>query len=72
MGLEQSAIVLLRDGGARVSVVVRRRGVDVPELEMGVIGRDLFVVSGAEKAEPMSESVSERTCMRMDGAILGT
>jgi hypothetical protein len=47
IGLEHSAMVLLREGGARVRRVTR----------------------GAEKADPMSERVSERTCMRMEGAI---
>jgi hypothetical protein len=62
MGLEHRAIVLSRDGGARVRPVVRRR--------VGAAGRVLLM--GAEKADPMSESVSERTCMRMDGAMYGT
>jgi hypothetical protein len=57
MGLEHNAIVLLREGGARV----RRRAV-------GTIGKSLSNLIGAEKADPMSESVSHRTCMRIEGA----
>jgi hypothetical protein len=37
----------------------------------GGVGRDLGA-RGTENAEPMSESVSERTCMRNEGAIRGT
>lgn len=37
----------------------------------GGLGRGLKA-SGAENAEPMSDRVSERTCMRSDGAIAGT
>jgi len=61
MGFEHSAIVLLRDGGSRVRRVVRRLG--------GASGSALVQVTGAEKTDPMSESVSERTCMRMLGAM---
>jgi len=64
MGLEHKAIVLSREGGARVRPVVRRLA--------GVTGRDLLWLTGAEKADPMSESVSDRTCMRIEGAIYGT
>ena len=63
MGLLHSAIVLSREGGARVRLVVRRRGVVV------VGGKTENLETGAEKAEPMSESVSERTCMRIEGAM---
>jgi hypothetical protein len=59
MGLEHRAIVLSRDGGARVRPVVRRTARGVP----------LSSFVGAEKAEPMSERVSERTCMRIEGAM---
>jgi hypothetical protein len=31
--------------------------------------RPMFACAGAENAEPMSLSVSERTCMRIDGAM---
>lgn len=65
-GLEHSAIVLSRDGGARVKPVVRRRVV------LKVVGEDLLLDRGAEKAEPMSERVSERTCIRIEGAMEGT
>lgn len=34
----------------------------------GVMGSGLKP-SGAENADPMSESVSERTCMRIEGAM---
>jgi hypothetical protein len=39
--------------------------------DFGGIGRGL-VVSGTENADPMSERVSERTCMRSAGAMAGT
>lgn len=59
MGFEHSAIVLSREGGARVRFVLRRRvGYE------GVVS----TLTEAEKAEPMSDRVSERTCMRMEGA----
>lgn len=38
--------------------------------EEGGVGRGLET-RGTEKAEPMSESVSERTCMRSEGAMAG-
>jgi hypothetical protein len=37
---------------------------------LGAVGTALF--SGTENAEPMSDSVSERTCMRIVGAKCGT
>jgi hypothetical protein len=61
MGFEHSAIVLLREGGSRVRPVVRRL--------RGALGSALLHFTGAEKTEPMSDSVSERTCMRMEGAM---
>jgi hypothetical protein len=61
IGLEHSAIVLLRDGGAKVRLVLGRR--------VGAEGSALFILMGAEKADPMSERVSERTCMRIVGAM---
>lgn len=61
IGFEHRAIVLLRDGGSRVRRVVRRF--------KGASGSALVQFTGAEKTEPMSESVSERTCMRMLGAM---
>jgi hypothetical protein len=64
MGFEHSAIVLLRDGGASVRPVVRRL--------KGASGSILLILMGAENADPMSDSVSERTCMRIEGAIYGT
>lgn len=64
MGLEHSAIVLLRDGGTSVRPVVRRR--------VGASGSALLILMGAEKADPMSERVSERTCIRIEGAMYGT
>jgi hypothetical protein len=57
MGLEHNAMVLLRDGGASV----RHRAA-------GTIGNALSYLIGAEKADPISESVSERTCIRIEGA----
>ena len=63
MGFEHSAIVLSREGGARVRFVLRRR--------VGWVGV-VSTLMGAEKAEPMSERVSERTCMRIEGARYGT
>jgi hypothetical protein len=61
MGLDHNAIELWRDGGARVRLVFRRR--------TGAEGSALFILMGAEKADPMSERVSERTCMRIEGAM---
>lgn len=59
--------VEMRDGGARVSlVVVRDSGLDV-----GGVGRGLLA-RGTEKAEPISDNVSERTCIRSEGAMRGT
>ena len=58
MGFEFRGPMYGRDGGARVS----------PE---GGMGSDLDP-AGAEKADPISESVSTRTFMRMDGARQGT
>ena len=60
IGLLHSAIVLSRLGGARVRFVLRRRGV----YATGV----LSTLTEAENAEPMSDRVSERTCMRIEGA----
>lgn len=71
MGLEQRAMVLLRDGGSRVRRVEGRRARGLRN-ELGVAGEVLPWPIGAEKAEPMSERVSERTCMRMEGAMYGT
>jgi hypothetical protein len=60
-----------RDGGDKVNFV--------PLLDM--VGADFgggggvgsgFGARGTENAEPISDSVSERTCMRKDGAIRGT
>lgn len=60
-GLEVRGPVWRRGGTARLRPrVVRRAG-------SGVEGRALEL-SGAEKAEPISERVSERTCMRIEGA----
>jgi hypothetical protein len=61
MGLEHSAIVLLREGGVSVRPVTR--------LCAGDAGRVLLTLIGAEKADPISERVSERTCMRIEGAM---
>jgi hypothetical protein len=61
MGLEHNAIVLLREGGVSVRRVTR--------LCAGDAGRVLSTLIGAEKADPISERVSERTCMRIEGAI---
>lgn len=63
-GLEFRGPVYCRSDGVRVRpVVVRLTGVMIS----GVAGRG-FVSSGAENAEPISESVSERTCIRIEGA----
>jgi len=71
MGLEHRAMVLLRDGGSRVRRVEGRRARGMRN-ELGVAGDVLPWSIGAEKAEPMSERVSERTCIRMLGAMYGT
>jgi hypothetical protein len=62
IGLLHSAIVLSREGGARVRFVVRRRDVVVG-------GNTEKRLTGAENAEPISDRVSERTCMRIEGAM---
>lgn len=51
-------------------VVVVVGGMRGEEEEVGGVGSG-FVASGTEKAEPMSERVSERTCMRSAGAMAG-
>jgi hypothetical protein len=67
MGFEVKGPGNLRVGGERESFVgARERGVDV-----GGEGRG-WLASGAENADPISESVSERTCIRKDGAMAGT
>ena len=67
MGLELRGPEKVR-GSVRPSLVVdRERGL----VGSGVAGRGLLM-RGAEKAEPMSERVSERTRMRSEGAIAGT
>lgn len=70
MGLESKGPLKVRAGGARVNRVVWRERFPGPGGGGGV-GRG-FDASGTEKAEPMSESVSERTCMRREGAMAGT
>lgn len=65
MGLEVKGPVLERGEGKNFKVDGRGGG------ERLVDGRVVCVwrARGAEKAEPMSERVSERTCMRMAGAM---
>jgi hypothetical protein len=67
IGLEHSAMEFVRDGGASVNPVARRVAGLKPVV--GGVGRALLWPRGAEKAEPMSERVSERTRMRIDGAM---
>ena len=65
MGFEFKGPVWEKEGGASLSpIVARRAGVSAS----GVVGSGLKL-RGAENAEPISERVSERTCMRMDGAM---
>jgi len=65
MGLEVKGPLYKKAGGARLRpAVVRLPGVP----DSGVVGSGLKP-KGAENAEPISESVSERTCIRIDGAI---
>lgn len=60
-GFEVRGPVWRRGGTARLRPkVVRRAG-------SGVEG-SVLELKGAEKAEPISDSVSERTCMRIEGA----
>jgi hypothetical protein len=65
MGLEVKGPVWQKDGGASERPMVARRA---GEPASGVEGSGLKP-RGAENAEPMSESVSERTCIRIDGAM---
>ena len=64
MGFEVKGPVWAKDGGESVSPIVARRGA----VASGVAASGLKP-RGAEKAEPMSERVSERTCIRMEGAM---
>jgi hypothetical protein len=66
-GLEHNAIVLFREGGARVRPVTRRPAGLKPAV--GATGSALLNLIGAENADPMSESVSDRTCIRIEGAM---
>jgi hypothetical protein len=61
MGLESRWPLKVRLGGSRRS----------PDFFAGGLGRGLLT-KGAEKADPMSESVSERTFIRREGAMAGT
>lgn len=70
MGLESRGPLKVREGGASVSLVVCRERRPGPGGGGGG-GRGL-VTSGTEKADPISDNVSERTCMRSEGAIAGT
>ena len=70
MGLESRGPLKVRAGGARVSLVVWRERLLGPGGGGG--GGSGLVASGTEKADPMSERVSERTCMRSEGAMAGT
>ena len=65
MGLDVKGPLYGKAGGARWRPVVAR----LPETsDSGVVGSGLKA-KGAENADPISESVSERTCIRIDGAI---
>lgn len=67
IGLEVNGPVYVRDGGGNsVRAVVALLAAALP-----VVGgvESVLLAKGAENAEPMSESVSERTCMRMEGAM---
>lgn len=44
---------------------------EAPGIMVGGCGSGLLA-RGTEKADPMSERVSERTCMRIEGAKWGT
>lgn len=68
IGFESRGPLNVRTGGVSVSLVVFR-----VKLVGGRGGSGSgFATSGAEKADPMSDNVSERTCMRNEGAIAGT
>jgi hypothetical protein len=63
IGFEVRGPVKLRAGGYREKLGARRRAGVLLE---GGLGSGLF--SGVLKADPMSDRVSERTCMRIVGA----
>ena len=67
MGLESRGPLKVRDGGASVSLLGSRPGTGG-----GGGGGSGLVASGTENAEPISDRVSERTCIRSKGAIAGT
>ena len=63
---------MLRLVGARERAGLDARPDKDPDVGgLGGLGRGLWA-SGAENAEPMSDKVSERTCILRDGAIAGT
>jgi hypothetical protein len=70
IGFESRGPLNVREGGASVNPVVRRESWLGPGRRGG--GGSGFATSGAEKADPMSDNVSERTCMRSEGAMAGT
>lgn len=64
IGLDVRGPVKLRAGGYKEKLGARRRaGVESD----GGLGRGLLA-RGTEKAEPISDRVSERTCIRIAGA----
>ena len=67
MGFESRGPLNVRDGGASVSLLGIRPGPGG-----GGGGGNGLATSGAENAEPISDRVSERTCIRSKGAIAGT
>lgn len=69
MGFEVKGPVKLRAAGYSEKFGARRsRGA---EPVGGVVGSGLLA-SGTENADPMSERVSDRTCIRIEGAKCGT
>jgi len=68
IGLELRGPEAMVRRAGRLSLPAGRRK---REVESGVVGRGLLA-RGVERADPISERVSERTCMRRAGAMAGT
>lgn len=68
MGLELRGPEGMVRMAGRLSLPAGRRK---REVESGVVGSGLLA-SGVDRADPISERVSERTCMRRAGAMAGT
>lgn len=67
-GFESRGPLNVRGGGVSVSLV----GCCVNLVGGRGAGGSGFATSGAEKADPISDKVSDRTCTRSEGAMAGT